>query len=335
MLLDSARELKQILSSKILSLLTAGSVHAVRSFALGAGPMANLTDTLPSLALGVALQKGNQYRLAVRCQRAELMDGKDVQLIRKQAKNEVDVRFIGRLRKRATPWNQKRVRPLQIGLSCGHFKITAGTLGCFVRMRGDADRLFILSNNHVLADENGAQAGDAILQPGKLDGGRNPQNLVAKFTKTIPLKTTGVNFMDAAIAEVKTSLSANLRTIKGLGKLAGLGVLFVDEGTEVAKLGRTTGLTRGRVTAFELDNVVVGYDLGNLRFDNQIEIEGAGTAAFSAGGDSGSVIVVADTREAFALLFAGGDVGGSNGKGLTYANPLRTVLDKLKIDLAL
>jgi len=26
---------------------------------------------------------------------------------------------------------------------------------------------------------------------------------------------------------------------------------------------------------FELDNVVVGYDIGNLRFDNQIEIEGA------------------------------------------------------------
>ena len=88
---------------------------------------------------------------------------------------------------------------------------------------------------------------------------------------------------------------------------------FVDEGTEVAKLGRTTGLTRGRVTAFELDNVVVGYDLGNLRFDNQIEIKGAGEEAFSAGGD----------------------VGGSNGQGLTYANPLRTDLDKLKIDLAL
>ena len=52
------------------------------------------------------------------------------------------------------------------------------------------------------------------------------------------------------------------------------------------------------------------------------------------GGDSGSVIVVAQTREAIALLFAGGDVGGSNGKGLTYAHPLRTVLDKLKIDLA-
>ena len=45
--------------------------------------------------------------------------------------------------------------------------------------------------------------------------------------------------------------------------------------------------------------------------------------------------MLADTREAVALLFAGGDVGGSNGKGLTYANPLHTALDKLKIVLAL
>jgi len=89
------------------------------------------------------------------------------------------------------------------------------------------------------------------------------------------------------------------------------------------------------VTAFELDNVVVGNDLGNLRFDNQIEIEGAANEAFSAGGDSGSLIIEADTCLAIALLFAGGDTGGSNGKGLTYANPIQTVLDTLKIDLAL
>jgi len=34
------------------------------------------------------------------------------------------------------------------------------------------------------------------------------------------------------------------------------------------------------------------------------------------------------------LLFAGGDQGGTNGKGPTYANPLRTVLDALKVNLA-
>ena len=55
---------------------------------------------------------------------------------------------------------------------------------------------------------------------------------------------------------------------------------------------------------------------------------------FSQGGDSGSLIVDAD-RRAVGLLFAGSDQGGSNGKGLTYANPLRAVLEALKVDLFL
>jgi hypothetical protein len=86
------------------------------------------------------------------------------------------------------------------------------------------------------------------------------------------------------------------------------------------------------VTAFELDDVTVQFDIGLLRFNNQVEIEGAGDAPFSQGGDSGSLIVDAD-RRAVGLLFAGGDHGGTNGKGLTYANPLRSVLDALKVDL--
>jgi hypothetical protein len=123
------------------------------------------------------------------------------------------------------------------------------------------------------------------------------------------------------------------RTLRGLGNLSGLGSEFLDTGAAVAKLGRTTGLTRGRVTAFELDNVVVGFDLGNLRFDNQVEIEGAAEdKPFSRGGDSGSLIVDAD-RRAVALLFAGSDVGGSNGLGLTFANPIRAVLDALEVHL--
>jgi hypothetical protein len=120
-----------------------------------------------------------------------------------------------------------------------------------------------------------------------------------------------------------------------LGKLAGLGSEFLDVGAEVAKVGRTTGLTRGKITAFEMDNVVVEFDKGSLRrFDRQIEIEGDGVKAFSLGGDSGSLIVEAGTRLAIALLFAGTDLGGANDQGLTYAAPLRATLDALKVDLA-
>jgi hypothetical protein len=45
-------------------------------------------------------------------------------------------------------------------------------------------------------------------------------------------------------------------------------------------------------------------------------------------------LIVDEDRRACGLLFAGGDVGGLNGKGLTYANDLATVLRQLKITLA-
>ena len=109
--------------------------------------------------------------------------------------------------------------------------------------------------------------------------------------------------------------------------MKGIGPPFIDEGETVYKVGRTTGATKGRVTAFDLDNVVVNYDLGNLRFDGQIEIEGTGTKPFSDGGDSGSLIV--NSRfEAVALLFAGSDTGGAQWRRPDLANPIHRVLKK-------
>ena len=134
------------------------------------------------------------------------------------------------------------------------------------------------------------------------------------------------------MATVEAGIGHNAKDLRGLGHLAGLAGTPLDIGDNVSKVGRTTGLTHGRVTAIELDNVIIGYDIGNLRFDGQIEIEGAGESAFSQGGDSGSLIVNAE-RKAVALLFAGGDQGGSNGRGLTYGNPIEKVFDSLEVDL--
>ena len=50
------------------------------------------------------------------------------------------------------------------------------------------------------------------------------------------------------------------------------------------------------------------------------------------GGDSGSLIVDREMR-AVALLFAGGETGGTNGLGLTFANPIGAVLSALKAAL--
>ena len=330
--LDSVRELKLSLQEQLLAKL-ATTLQARSALGEAAHAIATRRAAPATLALGVARRTRNQFALAVRVQQRALEHSRTVEDLTKLAKGEVDVRYIGLVEKRAGPWHRQRRRPLCIGCSVGHFSVTAGTLGAFVRPRGGGP-LAILSNNHVLANENRGKKGDDILQPGAIDDGDNPADGVATLADFVRFKRVGANLVDAATAAVKEGVEADLTRLKGMGKLKGVGDVFVDEGTAVVKIGRTTGRTAGRVTAFEIDNVTVRFDIGKLRFDNQIEIEGEGDGPFSDGGDSGSLIVGADLR-AVALLFAGSDQGGANGQGLTYANPIRTVLDALGLELAL
>jgi hypothetical protein len=224
---------------------------------------------------------------------------------------------------------------LRMGGSVGHFKITAGTLGCFVRAGSDGP-IMILSNNHVLADENRGKKGqDAILQPGRLDDGTNPEDKVATLSNFIRLYRTKANLVDCAVAALDEGMGFDARTLTLLGALRGLGDAELTEGEAVGKVGRTTGTTRGRIRTFEVDYLVVwGYHQGLMRFDDQIEIEAEGSKPFSQGGDSGSLIVDSGVR-GIGLLFAASDQGGSSGLGVTYANPLRTVLNVLNVSLVL
>jgi hypothetical protein len=312
--LDNARALKSSLLSKTVKSLEAPT--AIRAMGIRAQAAAAVSkDPMRTVALGIG-RSGKQHTLAVRVQRQSLINHPVVEDIKKKAKGEVDVRYVGRVVKLETPATlQKRRRPMVIGCSIGHFAITAGTLGCFVEDKSGA-RL-ILSNNHVLANENDAKKGDAIIQPGSIDNGKRPKDVVAKLKKFVALKTGGVNFVDCAVATPVKNIKFDFQTLGSFGQLAGLGPKVVVDGTVVRKVGRTTGETSGRVTAFELDNVVVGNEIGNLRLDDQIEIE----------------LIVDENLMAVALLFAGGDTGGSNGMGLTYGNSIHAVLDALKVDL--
>lgn len=153
-----------------------------------------------------------------------------------------------------------------------------------------------------------------------------PPSRVASFrARTRPAKRQ--------LGAIYADLDFDELTIGTLGKLAGLGnVQALAARAVVHKVGRTTGQTRGRITAFDTDRLLVDYGIGQLSFDGQIEIEGTGTSRFSDSGDSGSMIVDS-RRRAIGLLFAGGDTGGSNNKGLTYANPTAAVLVALNVDL--
>ena len=305
---DSARELK----ARILDGLPAV-----------ASAVAGTEAPWPRVAVGLAPVGGGRARVAVRLQRnadrALLPD------LSSAAAAAVDVRVIGRVRPLSSPTPaelQRRARPLRPGLSVAHPTVTAGTLGGFVRTPGG---LAMLSNNHVLAAGDAATLGDPSLQPGPADGGFSGDR-VATLTAFQRFRSGEPNLFDAAIALIDEGVDAVPGDVPG-GALTGdvPHGLDVDPDEPVEKVGRTTGHTRGRITAVEVDAVAVQYDDQVHRFDDQIEIQGL-SGPFSAGGDSGSVIWRSRDRAPTALLFAGSATGGSQGGGVTFASPLESVL---------
>jgi hypothetical protein len=329
MQIDSARELKALCLKQQIGPIMARA--AASGLAVSARAVTEVDDVQRTIALGIVPRGKNSYQLAVRVQTRALENSPQVEAIRKNAKGEAEIRYIGRIVKRGVPWYRSRQQPLLIGTSIGHFTITAGTLGCFVT-KGEKKQPRILSNNHVLAAENSGRKGDAILQPGKHDKGQQGKDTAGALDSFVRLSATGSNYVDCALASIREGIEFEKGLLKDVGQISGTAEGLPADNERVQKIGRTTGLTNGIVTAFELDNVVVGYDLGNLRFDNQIEIEGTDDGPFSLGGDSGSLIFDSD-RRAVGLLFAGGDQGGKKGKGLTYGNPIQRVFEELGIKL--
>ena len=233
------------------------------------------------------------------------------------------------------------VRPAPGGVSLGHFRITAGTLGVLLRTTAGEDR--ILSNNHVLADSNAASPGDLILQPGPADGG-TLEDAIARLVTFVPIRfkereigpvarlverrlrpllarlglslgrlpSEDTNVVDAAIAK---PLASDLVSpeILGIGRVTG--TVDARIGLRVRKSGRTTGLTTGKITALAA-TVEVDYRGATAVFREQLVGD-----LLSRGGDSGS-LVVDEANHAVGLLFA----GGSN---TTILNPIAAVLEAL------
>jgi len=210
-------------------------------------------------------------------------------------------------------------RPARIGISTGHPNITAGTIGCRVTKNG---LVYALSNNHVYADENRASIDDNVLQPGPYDGGQNPRDAIGTLADFQPIvfSRRANNTIDAAIALCTTATLDN-RTPDGSYGTPSNTTVPASVNLAVKKQGRTTGLTHGFVYAVNA-TVNVGYDSGTARFINQIVIT---PGTFSAGGDSGSLIVTDDENNyPVGLLFAGSS-------SYTIANPIGLVLSRFGV----
>ncbi len=261
----------------------------------------------------------------------------------------VEVGHLRPLQSRTGRW-----RPAPAGISVGHYRVTAGTLGCWVRDRSSGQTL-LLSNNHVLANSNAAEPGDPILQPGAADGGSQPADVFARLERfqalafqvwevesgpagrlvaalntlerwfggryhfrVTAVDPQAVNLVDAAVARPEEAAAVRGDVLE-IGPVQGTGPASL--GMAVRKSGRSTGLTSGTIQVLETTvNVSYGEDQ-QARFERQIV-----TTPMSSPGDSGSLLVAAEAPQAVGLLFAGSDQA-------TIHNPIQAVLDALAIDL--
>jgi hypothetical protein len=245
-----------------------------------------------------------------------------------------------------------RIRPVPAGCSISHTSVTAGTLGCWVKKK---DQLYLLSNNHVIANNNEASPGDLIIQPGSYDGGLAPDDVIAILSEFVPInfredeissaggisgfiagflnllyKLSGsrtrikvykeqskTNLCDAAIAHPLNAEEVALEVLE-LGKIQGLKEGKLD--MKIRKFGRTTALTNGVITQTDLSVVVnYGYNKTAL-FSDQLM-----AGAMSQGGDSGSA-VLDEENNLVGLLFAGSDA-------TTIINRIQNVFSALDITL--
>ena len=217
-----------------------------------------------------------------------------------------------------------RVRNQHLGVSGGNVNdasrafCCSGTLGALVT---DGTNQYILSNNHVLARSDQAVAGEDVSQPGLIDNGCRIATVVADFTGAAPL---GSN-VDAAVAQLRSGTMDTSGFIEDIG-VPGNSIVNPTVGLGVAKSGRTTGFTTGTISSINT-SVSVQYQRGcnsgkkfTVGYTNQVVIN---SSSFSAGGDSGSLIVTNNAaHNPVALLYAGSSSS-------TIGNPIGEVLTKL------
>src|SRR5262245_12500373 len=222
---------------------------------------------------------------------------------------------------------KRRLDPMFPGVSIGHVRVTAGTLGCLVRENASGE-MRVLSNWHVLSGDTG-ELGDPIVQPGPFDDNRVGENGSGKLVRSF-LGLAG----DCAIA-----------SIDGRGATETLFDLAVqvrrlgdpELGDRVVKSGRTTAVTYGIVSRV---HTITKLEYGSKGIQKiggfEIGVDDAHPAEngeSSMGGDSGSAWMATDEHDAatdmmLGLHFAGETVEPAEYALACYAS---SVFEKLEI----
>jgi hypothetical protein len=235
-----------------------------------------------------------------------------------------------------------RYRPVQGGSSIGpESSVSAGTLGGWACDNTD-DSVVLLTNNHVISALDSMPAARRVVQPGRLDGGVLPGDVIGTLKRHIALATVAnppgaplpaVTAVDAAIGTIDVDWDDDvLQIAPAIYELQAPAVNM-----DVQKRGRTTRLTNnGRV--FSVNGTFTINYRNNTRLGriaNTFLIRSTDNNVFSRAGDSGSLIFnqregeLGGTRPVVGLLYAGGSF--NDGTPFTLACDINAVFGAMNL----
>jgi hypothetical protein len=280
-----------------------------------------------------------------------------------------DIDVIGIGQPRATSWNDlvipdgitfQEEKPIRCGASIGPRAGTrpTGTYGALVL--GKDGKVYLLSNNHVLAGVSGIVNGqvsvglpqttscfhrgpvdDPDLEGFDIGDLTLASRLLLSTSPPSPLSREGQNTVDAAIAHTDIDTCQYQWSFLDTDiQQKPMQSADLERGMKVQKVGRTTGWTHGTLDGFAGYSGAIQYGIpgGGLQptpvFAGFLDVlVVVSNDRFSDRGDSGSAMLT-DTGgkpQCFGLLFGG---GGPDASGLftTFIIPIQKVFDTLKLE---
>lgn len=241
-----------------------------------------------------------------------------------------------------------RYRPVEAGSSIGpEASVSAGTLGGWACDNTD-DTIVVLSNNHVLSNLDTLPVLRRIVQPGRLDGGVLPGDVIGALKRHNPVNTVAnpppagtvipTSVVDAAIGSIDGGIDIDHDVVDIGPAIYELRAPALN--MNVQKRGRTTRLTtNGRITSVGMTfNCTYRNQTRISSIQNAFRITSTDGNVFSSPGDSGSLIFdqaagqLSNTLPVVGLLYAGGTF--NNGTPFTDANDINAVFGALNLSTA-
>ncbi len=298
--------------------------------------------TSPTLSVGYAMRENGLFEVGVRLQNPDL----HAWLVAREVAGRLGVsQRIGILRDLTTHASAYPgalgCDPLTLGSSIGISGGDAGSLGCFAR---DSDgRIGILSCSHILARGGMAGKGAPVFHPSPIDdaAGAKPVGHLDVFEDMLKSGTRPFDAAWAVLAETdercaNTVPAGHCLPSEGR-KLTGLAPVALPRAAKLAKIGRSSAWTTGKVVLQDVGPLNIYYPAlrREVAVGGLIEVAWETDAApFSMAGDSGSMAFLAETMEPVGLVIAGGLLNdGNTTRGCSYISPIRPILTGWNLSL--